>query len=253
MHLLRVVDGPDMHVDPTPVSELDEPASDNRYGSEGRWHLQHVNVSECTNPGKTDDGLESRNSCATGAQVTADTTLHPLCSPSTERRDTHPVLHTAVKDQIGEWLDRRVGLGIDVDPGLREPLQHLIEPQDRIRAVDACFGDLGPREVDDSSGAVGHPVELVVVEGDQHTVSGGVDVGFEIAIPEFKSVPKRPFGVLRMGARTTSMGETDGSLISEVRVQHGKDRTVGTVPGCVSRCGSPRSSLILGWCRSMRP
>jgi hypothetical protein len=56
-----------------------------------------------------------------------------------------------------------------------------------------------------------------------------------------------------MGARTTSMGETDGSLISEVRMQHVKDRTVGTVPGCVSRCGSPRSTLILGRCRSTRP
>ena len=32
MHLLRVVDGPDVHVDPAPVSELDEPASDDRDG-----------------------------------------------------------------------------------------------------------------------------------------------------------------------------------------------------------------------------
>mgnify|MGYP007000258833 CR=1 len=30
MHLLRVVDRPDVHVDSAPVSELDEPASDNR-------------------------------------------------------------------------------------------------------------------------------------------------------------------------------------------------------------------------------
>ena len=52
MHLLRVVDRPDVHVDPAPVSELDEPASDDRDGSEDGRHLQDVNVAERTNPGK---------------------------------------------------------------------------------------------------------------------------------------------------------------------------------------------------------
>ena len=91
------------------------------------------------------------------------------------------------------------------------------------------------------------------MERDQYAVGGGVNVRLEIAIPEFDSVPKRPFGVLRMSARTAAMGEADGRLINEVRVQHGRDRTVGTVPGCVCRCGSPRSSLILVSCRSTRP
>ena len=91
------------------------------------------------------------------------------------------------------------------------------------------------------------------MERDQDAVGGGMNVRLEIAIPEFDSVPKRPFGVLRMSARTAAMGEADGRLINEVRVQHGRDRTVGTVPGCVCRCGSPRSSLILVSCRSTRP
>ena len=66
MHLLRVVDRPDVHVDPAPVSELDEPASDDRDGSEDGRHLQDVNVAERTYPGKTDDGLDRR---AGGAPV----------------------------------------------------------------------------------------------------------------------------------------------------------------------------------------
>ena len=202
---------------------------------------------------KTDDGLDRRAGGTPGAQVTADTALHPLGSPARERCDADPVLHTVVKDQISEWLDRRVGLGIDVDPGLREALQHLVEPQDRIRAGDARFGDLGPREVDDPSGAVGHAVELVVVERDQDAIGGGVNVGLEIAIPNLDGVPKRPFGVFRMSARTTAMGEADRWLIREVRVQHRRDRTLGTVPGCVSRSGSPPSSLNQVRCRLTRP
>ena len=94
------------------------------------------------------------------------TALHPLGSPARERRDAHPVLHTVVKDQIGEWLDRRVGLGIDVDPGVREALS--ISSNRRIGSVPRReLRDLGPREVDDPTGAVGHSVELVVVERDQ--------------------------------------------------------------------------------------
>lgn len=240
MHLPRVVDRPDMHVDPAPVSELDEPASDDRDGSEDGRHLQDVNIAERTYPGKTDDGLDRRAGGTPGAQVTADTALHPLGSPARERCDADPVLHTVVKDQISEWLDRRVGLGIDVDPGLREALQHLVEPQDRIRAGDARFGDLGPREVDDPSGAVGHAVELVVVERDQDAVGGGVNVGLEIAIPNLNGVPKRPFGVFRMSVRTTAMGEADGRLIREVRVQHRR-----TVPWVPCQGASPGAALRL--------
>ena len=84
-----------------------------------------------------------------------------------------------LKRVSGKWSSRSAILGIGSLPA----------DQGR-RQVDV-------RRLDDAAGAGGDPVEDVVVEGQQHAVAGGVDVGLEVAVAERHRVLERRAGCSR--------------------------------------------------------
>lgn len=47
------------------------------------------------------------------------------------------------------------------------------------------------------SGAIGRPVEGVVVQGNKNTISGGVQVGLQVSVSEVDRSLERNQGVLR--------------------------------------------------------
>ena len=87
--------------------------------------------------------------------------------------------------------------------------QDLLEPGDGLAPGDAGLGDLGVGEVLDLARTVGHPVEGLVVEGEQDTVGGGADVGLEVAVAQADGVLEGREGVLRTLAGPTTVGERD--------------------------------------------
>ena len=69
-----------------------------------------------------------------------------------------------------------VGLDVDVDPGLGNSSSSSARVGTASRPPMSA-PHRGIRLVGDPSGGVGDPVEVVVVEGDDDAVAGGVDVG----------------------------------------------------------------------------
>ncbi len=115
-----------------------------------------------------------------------------------------------------------VVLGIDVDAHLGPPLEQVVETGDGLGAVHPGLGHLGPGQVADQAGAVGDPVQALVVEGAQDTVGGDVHVGLHVAVAERHRALEGGHGVLRPVAGAPAVGEGDGlGLVQEGEVGHG--------------------------------
>ncbi len=102
-------------------------------------------------------------------------------------------------------------------------------PFGAIRQLDV--GQFVPGVIRDRAAEAGDPLQVDVVEGDQHTVSGEVDVGLEIADAELVGVAERGQGVLRRRLVAAAVGEHVGAGEIEVGVAR-FDGHVRTVLGC---------------------
>ena len=127
----------------------------------------------------------------------AEPAAQPVQPADAERADADPVVRVVGRDRVGQQVDRRRRLGVDVEPGLGERRRTArravgIGSTPPIRAV----GDLGVRQLGDGADAVGDPVQPRVVEGQQHPVGGGVDVGLQVAVAERDRLGEGVPGVL---------------------------------------------------------
>lgn len=113
-----------------------------------------------------------------------------------EAADADPVDHAHPSDQFQRGTEGLVGLDVDVDPGLGELLEQLGQGGHRLTATDERSPHRGIRLVGDPSGGVGDPVEVVVVEGDDDAVAGGVDIGLEVAVAHVDRLTESGDGVL---------------------------------------------------------
>ena len=126
-------------------------------------------------------------------------------------------------------------LGVDVDPTSGQVLEELLEQRDRLGARHPRLATSFQVSSLMSAGAVGDPIESVVVEGDQHAVGGDVDVGLEVAVAEVDGVLECGERVLGCVARPAAVGERDGSWVVEERfhlsgLRHGSDGAPGSRP-----------------------
>ena len=79
----------------------------------------------------------------------------------------------------------------------------------------SLHGQLG-----EHAGAIGDPVQFVVVERDQHAVGGQVHIGLEIAEAHLGRGAERCDGVLRRGLGAAAVGDGERAWMFQVRV-HG--------------------------------
>ena len=134
-------------------------------------------------------------------------------------------------DHLDQWLDRLVGLRIDVDPDVGPRAEDVLEQRDRFATVDQRPRHLGPGQLADDAGPVGDSIELVVVEGHEHAVGGDVDVGLEVADTRGRPRVGRPAGCSRV-PRMHRHGGRRGSG----RGGRGTGTTASRADGSVSRC-----------------
>ena len=141
-----------------------------------------------------------------------------------ERADQHPALIGSGREEVHQGGHRRLGLEVDVEPGVGEGVEQLGQRRHCLGAADQGARDLGVAELGDRAAQVGDPVEHGVVEGEQHTVAGGVDVRLEVAITQGDRVPERRHGVLEardvgvMGAAAVRKGQ-HGPVLAEHLVE----------------------------------
>ncbi len=119
-----------------------------------------------------------------GAEAGPERGSQPAQAGVGERADAHAVGRARPADDLDEGVDRAIVLRVDVDLSLREAAQQVFQQGDGLSAVDPGFADHREGELGDRAGAVGHPVEVVVVEGEEDPVCRHVDVGLEVAVPE---------------------------------------------------------------------
>ena len=165
--------------------------------------------------------------------------VHPAAG---ERPDQHPVPRLALLDEPRERLDRALGLEVDVEPRAGEGVEELGQGRHPLAPADQRLLHLGVRRVRDAAGAVGHPVQDGVVEGQQHPVAGDVDVGLEVGVAQLDRVGERRERVLEaldlrvVGAAAVGEGQRASGVevgrSSRVRWFHARSMGVsGTVGG----------------------
>jgi regulator of sirC expression with transglutaminase-like and TPR domain len=219
VHLVRVVDGPDVDLD-APLMEMgDQPWGDDRDAAYGHRHLGCLHRRN----GQPEAPAASQQSeSATGPR--ADRQLGPHERPNTvdsaiaERSDHDPIGRIGSQNRVRERLDRRVVFGVEVDAGRRKDLEELVESHDRFGSRDAGLAHLRPGEFGNEARGVGHPIQTVVVEGDRNAVEGHVHVGLDVGEPELECVAKCPFGVLGVNAGPSAMSEGDRMTDIEIGV-----------------------------------
>ena len=153
-----------------------------------------------------------------GAQPRPEEASEALQSAIGERPEADPVEGLELLQDAGQGGNDSVTLGIDVDPGIRKRLEQVREGGDRLRAGDPCGGHFLPGEVGETSSAVGHPVEDVVVECHDDPVGGQVDVGLEVAVTEVGGVLKGGERVLGNLLGSTAVGEGEYAGVVKKRV-----------------------------------
>ena len=113
-----------------------------------------------------------------------------------EGADTHTV-ETVESSQHGqERLDGGVELGINVDPGMREGGEKVLEQRYWLPPADQDLSGLVVAHGLDGAGCVCEPVEGAVVEGEQYAVSRCVDICLEVPVAEINGVLERRHRIL---------------------------------------------------------
>ena len=107
-------------------------------------------------------------------------------------------------------------LGVDVDPQLGPGAQHVLEQGNGL-AGDPRRAHGGVRQSSDVAPHIGHPIEAVVVKGEEHAVGGAVDVGLHVPVAHGDRGRESGHGVLGLLSRATPVGDGNGPWPVEER------------------------------------
>ena len=161
----HVVDGPDVYVIARAVDGGDQLRGQ-------RFGISRPSTSPVTGicsaaPGVQDRGKPGEETVG-GHPHTAGRGRHPPAEPAAqavqpadaERGDADPVVRLVLGDRVGQQIDGGGGLGVDVEPGVREGLNSSLSrgmgSRPWIRAsATSVYGSSRDR-----AGAVGDPVQL---------------------------------------------------------------------------------------------
>jgi hypothetical protein len=88
-------------------------------------------------------------------------------------------------EQSGERFHYCIVFCIDVDPQVRPCREEVLKEWDRGDAIDPSLGNLGPSELRDQTGSVGHTIKIVVVEGDDDAIGCDMGVGLDVVETKF--------------------------------------------------------------------
>lgn len=192
------------------MTPLDEASIDERHSAHRRWDLHAIAI---RSPPPESEGRGADRSDSPRAHRCA----HPVAEHGTEslestvgeRTEAHAVEHVETLEEVGQRLDDGIVLGIDVDPDLGPGREDLLELGDGFDAVDAGPADLRPRHPSDLPTAIGDPIEMIVVEGQHHTVGSDVRIGLDVSVAEVDRAGERRKGVLGGIAGAAPVGECD--------------------------------------------
>jgi hypothetical protein len=81
-----------------------------------------------------------------------------------------------------------------------------------LSAIDASITNIGIIKLADLSRHTTCAQEVVVMESQEHTVTSGVNIGFEIRVSKFDCSSEGGHGVFWCVTRTTSMRESNRKL-----------------------------------------
>lgn len=216
MHLVGVVDRPDMHVERAGVRTLDEAAIHQGDAGSGDGDL-HATTTGMSSSQTEARRPQLRHTLRTqrGAQIRAEQFRHPIDAPVGERADAHPIHCPELTQQCGERFDDGIVLGIDVHAQIGPCGEQFGEQRDGFATIDQGGAHLIPGQLLDDAGAIGDTVEAVVMEGQDLPVGGEMRIGLDVSIPEFDRPGEGRHRVLGFVARSTTMGEGDGSAVVE--------------------------------------
>ena len=82
-------------------------------------------------------------------------------------------------------------------------------------AIDSYLGQLVPPSVFDQTIVGREPPKPRVMEGDQFAVNGPMHIGFQVAVAQLHSIPKRSHGVLRRHAGATPVSKRNDAGVVE--------------------------------------
>lgn len=148
-----------------------------------------------------------------------------LCQSSIgERSDADAIERAGGPESLDQGPNGGIVLRFDVEVRLGEGDEQFLEPEHRFRAAHPGHGYLGPGQLGDQAVTIGHPVQPIIVEGDQDPVCGCVDVGLEISVAERDGRGECRKRVLRVEIRAAAMGEGNRTRVVEERVRDGQPR-----------------------------
>lgn len=209
MHLVRIVDRPDMHVEPTTVRPVDECLSHHRNGAGPYRHLCSPGVRPSRQSGGETSGLtwsEAR------AQLGADHRPDPTQARIAECADTDAV-KTRGSSQCGhQFVNRPIGLAVDVDLRRRERRKQFVQQWNRFTTIDACRGHLGPWQVGNRSRPTACPLEISIMKRNEDPIGREVYISLKVCVPEGYRVFERRHRVLRVDPSSSSMCKREHSV-----------------------------------------
>ena len=124
-------------------------------------------------------------------------------------------------DHVDERPYAGVALAVDVQPGIGERLEQLVERRDRFGSGDSDRGQLAGGEIGDPFRTLAQPHEILVVEDDDHSIGADAYIGLQVAVPEIDGVAECTHRVLRSLGAAAPMGESDRGRPVEVRMADG--------------------------------
>ncbi len=119
---------------------------------------------------ETTDGAEGADlgRAHVGEQARSEQRAESAEAGQLERGQADPVDCVEALDEIGQRLDRLVGLGIDVEASFGKGFEQIGHQRNRMafatRVHHTCFGDLGRRHLDDVRVDPARAVQVGIVE-----------------------------------------------------------------------------------------
>ena len=155
-----------------------------------------------------------------------------------ESSDTDAIDRLVATDQRCQRPGGGIGLAVDVEPHVGEPLEQFAHHGDRRASVDPNVSEFLGAHVGDRALDATRPGEVGIVERHQDPVGAEVHVGLEVLEPERHRVFERRHRVLRRFAGAAPMRERDGTGPVEVRMDGGHGPTVASTSrrGIDGRC-----------------
>ncbi len=124
-----------------------------------------------------------------------------------EGRHQDAVGGPAGKDRLGQRAHRARVLHVDVQDGVRERVQDLLDAGYPVRVGHPDLGQLLPGQPADRDGPPRRSRQVGVVQHHGDAVCRGVHVGLEVAVPEVDGLLERRHRVLQAPGGPATVGE----------------------------------------------